>query len=136
MPQRTGQTVRIQPCPCGPKTPVNGLCTACYDKRRRILDRARKRRARGGAEAGGTQLSSIEVARLLTILDTIQADQIALEDRARRTSQPLTPETESLLTHLANLRHHLRPALTTSDEEQAEIDRPGGSPLIGTRRHA
>lgn len=133
-PNTPGQTVRVNQCECTPETTVQDLCNICELQRRRILDRARRRRNRGGAEGGGTQLSSTETAHLLNILDTIKDHQIALEDRARLTGKPLTPGLTNLLTELARLRDALRPALNARGEEQIEIDRPGGSPRIGTRR--
>ncbi len=130
-----GQTIRTESCKCDPNTPVKDLCHLCEKKRRRILDRARRRRKRGGAEGGGTQLSATETAQLLTILDAINTHQIALEDRARLTGRPLSPTINDLLTQLAQLRHTLRPALTARGEEAAELDRPGGSPRVGTQRN-
>lgn len=134
VPRTPGQTIRIEPCKCTDDTPVQDLCHLCEKKRRRILDRARRRRKRGGAEGGGTQLSAIETGRLLTILDAINNRQVALEDRARLTGRPLSPDVTDLLTQLALLRHTLRPALAARGEEAAELDRPGGSPRVGTTR--
>lgn len=134
VPRVPGQTIRVNQCGCTPKTPVQDLCNVCGLQRRRILDRARRRRDRGGAEGGGTQLSATETADLLTILDNIANRQITLEDRARITGRPLSPDLTDLLTQLAQLRHALRPALAARGEEADELNRPGGSPWVGKRR--
>lgn len=127
------QPVRLAPCVCAPDTPAPNLCETCHPKRRRILDRARRRRDRGGAEAGGTHLDSHETAELLQLLDNIANQQIALEDRARLTGRPLSRKLDTLFTTLAQLRDALQPAFNERGEEQIELDRPGGSPRIGTR---
>ncbi len=129
-----GQTIRVEQCRCTAQTPVQDLCAVCSVNRRRILDRARRRRNRGGAEGGGTQLSATETAHLLAILDAIANRQITLEDRVRLTGRPLSPDVTDLLTQLAQLRHTLRPALATRGEEHVELNRPGGSPRVGTTR--
>lgn len=124
-PPSRGQSVRTIPCQCTPETPVRDLCDACRKKRRRITERVRRRRDRGGAEGGGAVLSSRETARVLAILDGLQARQIAVEDRARLAGTALPADVQALLETLARLREALRPPLAVTEEELIEQKRAG-----------
>ncbi len=124
-PKSSGQSVRTKSHACPPETPVRDLCDACKRQRRRILDRIARRRKRGGAEGGGATLTPRETARTLAARDRLQAEQIALEDRARLSRQPLSAETQALLDSLAKLRQALAPALSVTKQELIEQNRPG-----------
>lgn len=132
-PQTRRQSIRANQCRCTSETPVRGLCQTCKSKRRRILERVRRRRSRGGAEGGGATLSSRETARVLAILDEIQARQIALEDAARLARRQLPTEALALLDTLARLRVALRPPLAVTEEELIEQERTGAPKRPGER---
>jgi hypothetical protein len=111
-------------CDHSENRPVRELCGPCTKKRRRILDRIRKRG--GGGTARPAHITITEVARLNDHNTTVAAAQVAVEDRARLTGQPLPREVETLLIALAGLRTALTKALAPSTEELTEINRPGG----------